>query len=117
MSGGMSNSSGLSAEVYLPSSGERCELPRLTGQPRDSHGMVGLTVCGGYHQETSSSCLSLEGRVWDLRAELLQPRWLHSVWESPSGLVLLGGYSSPRTTERIGEDGRSTYTFPLEYDV
>ena len=44
-------------------------------------------------------------------------RGLHSVWESPSGLVLLGGYSSPRTTERIGEDGRSTYSFPLEYDV
>ena len=74
MSGGMSNSSGLSAEVYVPSSGERCELPPLTGGPRDSHGMVGQTVCGGYHQEASSSCISLRDGVWDLTAELLQPR-------------------------------------------
>ena len=74
MSGGMSNSSGLSAEVYLPSSGERCGLPPLTGEPRDSHGMVGLTVCGGYHQEASSSCISLQDGVWVLTAELLQPR-------------------------------------------
>ena len=54
--------------------------------------------------------------LWLMRLKC-DVRWLHSVWESPSGLVLLGGYSSPRTTERIGEDGRSSYSFPLEYDV
>ena len=28
-----------------------------------------------------------------------------------------GGLTSPRTTEKIGEDGNSTYSFELKYDT
>ena len=44
-------------------------------------------------------------------------RYDHCSWASPSGLVLLGGDSSPRTTEKIQEDGTSSYSFTLKYDT
>ena len=52
----------------------------------------------------------------------LTPRFWHASWVSPSGVILLGGSDflgeaeSPRTTERIGEGGSTTYGFALHYD-
>ena len=40
----------------------------------------------------------------------------HSSWASPSGLLLMGGYET-RTTEKIQEDGTSSYSFDLKYDA
>ena len=39
MSGGLSNRSGVSAEVYVPSTGQRCLLPDMPGDSRDVHQM------------------------------------------------------------------------------
>ena len=45
-------------------------------------------------------------------------RWGHSSWASPSGLMLLGGGGDGlRTTEKINENGTSSYSFPLKYDT
>ena len=44
-------------------------------------------------------------------------RYHHSSWASPSGLILLGGRGSKRTTEKIQEDGTSSYSFELKYDL
>ena len=41
----------------------------------------------------------------------------HSSWASPSGLMLLGGWASPKTSERIQGDGTSVSGFNLEYDL
>ena len=41
----------------------------------------------------------------------------HSSWDSPSGLILLGGGDSPRTTEKIQQDGGSSYSFELKYST
>ena len=38
-------------------------------------------------------------------------------WASPSGVILLGGYGSTTTTEKIQEDGTSTYSFNLTYST
>ena len=42
----------------------------------------------------------------------------HSSWASPSGMILLGGPYSPRTSEKIQDlNGTSTYSFDLVYDA
>merc|ERR1711953_1126744 len=48
---------------------------------------------------------------------LLERRKYHSSWDSTSGLILLGGYESPRTTEKILQDGGSSYSFELNYST
>jgi len=55
--------------------------------------------------------------TWDYTATLLESRSSHSSWASPSGLILLGGAygSSSTSSEKIGEDGTSRYSFKLKY--
>ena len=105
-------------EVYLASSGEHCSLPNMTGSPRYYHTMERLTVCGGSaYTETNKVCLSLTTAGWLTSSYLLDWRYFHSSWSSPSGLVLLGGEASPTTSERLQEGGNTTYSFPLHYDT
>ena len=42
---------------------------------------------------------------------------MHSSWASPSGTILMGGYDSPKTTEKLGTNGFTTDSFPLQYDA
>merc|ERR1711973_445306 len=113
---------------FVPSTGQHCQLPDLPGLPRYWHTMEEMTVCGGhgngddygdtsarYHDPTS--CLTLKDGTWQTTATLLGARWGHSSWASPSGVILLGGGWSPRTSERIQEDGTSVSGFPLEYPL
>ena len=44
-------------------------------------------------------------------------RWIHSMWDSPSGLVILGSYESPIITEKIAEDGSTSVGFDLVTDT
>ena len=44
-------------------------------------------------------------------------RYQQSNWAVPSGLILLGGGEGSWTTEKIQEDGTSSYSFPLKYDT
>ena len=46
-------------------------------------------------------------------------RAYHSSWDSPSGLILLGGVAvgSRRTSEKIQQDGVSSYSFELKYST
>jgi len=121
ISGGYpSGSVGKSVEVYVPSSGQHCELPDLPASIY-GHTMEDRRICGGgYSDTTRTSCLSLtEEGTWNKTATLLEERVDHSSWASPSGIILLGGRgyssSSSRTSEKIGEDGTSRYSFQLNY--
>jgi len=111
------DSVGQSVEVYVPSTGQHCELPDLPASRYD-HTMEDRTICGGGYSnsDTLTSCLSLtdEG-TWNKTATLLEGRYDHSSWASPSGLILLGGGGSIRTSEKIGEDGTSRNSFKLNY--
>merc|ERR1719295_461938 len=110
------DSAGNSVEVFVPSTGQHCQLPDLPGAWRDVHTMEEMTVCGGV--DTERSCLTLIDGTWQTTTTLLEERFHHSSWASPSGVILLGGsYSSSRTSERIQEDGTSVSGFPLEYDL
>ena len=63
-----------SVEVYIPSTGQHCELPDMP-DGRYSHSMEGMEVCGGPGSDTGTSCLSLtdEG-TWERTTTLLERR-------------------------------------------
>merc|ERR1711953_992287 len=95
---------------------------------RADHSINENIVCGGGpynsdpnytgHDETRSSCVTLASDgTWLETTRLLEQRYHHSSWASPSGLILLGGRGSKRTTEKIQEDGSSSYSFELKYDL
>merc|ERR1719300_318920 len=47
------DNAGDSVEVYIPSTGQHCQLPDLPGDPRWYHTMEEMTVCGGgYYNST-----------------------------------------------------------------
>ena len=39
----------------------------------------------------------------------------HSSWASPSGTILMGGRYNETTTEKIQQEGTSSYSFDLKY--
>merc|ERR1711988_1430978 len=126
ISGGRPDDSvGNSVEAYIPSTGQHCQLPDLPGDPRLYHTMEEMTVCGGSFISTTKYCLTLIDGTWQTTTTLLNSRFHHSSWASPSGVILLGGsysysYRQPRdrdTSERIQEDGTSVSGFPLEYHL
>ena len=90
-----------------------CSLPDLPDR-RVGHTQSGAVVCGGV--DTRSSCLTFSsGSGWTQSHTLLEERRWHSTWKSPRGLLLMGGYRSPKTTELLHEDGTSCKHFDLKY--
>ena len=134
ISGG--STSGNSAEIYVPSTGQHCQLPDLPGSRRYHQTMEKLSVCGGTKSLTRKSCLTLRNGTWETTTTLLEDRLsyftclvsfmlkiilifrrYHCSWDSPSGIILLGGWDSPTTTEKIQADGTSSYSFNLRYNA
>ena len=76
ISGGSPSSSvGQSVEVYVPSTGQHCQLPDLLDVRLD-HSMEKMTVCGGgeYDSGTRTSCLTLTDAGWEVTTTLLEER-------------------------------------------
>ena len=44
-------------------------------------------------------------------------RLYESSWASPSGVILMGDYDRPKTTEKILQDGSTTASFDLKYST
>ena len=72
-------------------------------------------------ENTSSSRPKLEGGSPSLNGSVLMIiiiiRYDHCSWASPSGIILMGGYNSRKTTEKIQENGTSTVSFALKYST
>ena len=62
-----------SVEVYVPSTGQHCQLPDLPDR-RGEHTMEKMTVCGGWWSDTRTSCLTLTGDGWERTTTLLEQR-------------------------------------------
>ena len=70
-------SDGLTAEVFVPSTGQHCQLPGIVA--RTGHTMEQLTVCGGYNTMASkvpsditmTSCFTLINGAWEKTTTLL----------------------------------------------
>ena len=102
------------AEVWLPG-GRSCQLPRLPSPGRDDHTQSSLTACGGYQTETS--CLTFDGE-WEQSHSLSEERYDHVSWQSPAGILLMGGWVSWTTTELLSTTtDTTTYNFSLPYST
>ena len=104
-----------SAEVFQVSTGQSCSLPSLPDE-RYYHAMNSLTLCGGYYyKSTSTTCITFSSGVWVPSHCLAKRRSHHCSWEREEGLVLLGGYYSPTTTELLTEGSEEGVSaFPLQ---
>ena len=104
--------------MWLPS-GQSCLLPRLPSPGRDRHTQSSLTACGG--EETGSSCLTFDGE-WEQSHSLSEERDSHVSWQSPAGILLMGGgypYSDDSTSTELlsNTDTTTTPRFNLNYTL
>ena len=107
------------AEMFIPSTKETFPLPSIPGSPRVWHTLTGNILCGGVYPGTSDNCLELQqnGDGWkDFSSTLKDSRLAHSQWNSPDGVVLLGGYFSGSSTELV-KSGGSISQFTLKYNI
>ena len=113
MTGGLSNEDDAphKAEVILQD-GRSCTIPDLPSLGRFGHTQSGLTACGG--GDTRTSCDSFTGGQWERSHELHDERHEHVSWQSPHGILLIGG--AQRTTELLSSDNSTTnrlFTLPF----
>ena len=104
-----------SVEVILPS-GRSCILPSLP-LPRADHSQSGLTACGGWggilvQEATRTTCVTFAAGVWKRSHTLAKTRWLHVAWQSPAGILLMGG--TEQTSELVSA---TTSTTSLGFDM
>ena len=110
-----------SAEVILED-GSTCTLPDLPPPGRRDHSATGLTLCGGWgdgDEGTGTTCSTFTGQ-WETSHQLGVPRYSHVSWDSPSGIILLGGGDTEalQTTETLSPNSSTTTpAFQLLYDT
>ena len=69
-----SSSVGRTAEVYVPSTGQHCQLPDLPDS-RVFHSQEVKRLCGGYEStDIGTSCLTLTDDGWQKTTGLLEIR-------------------------------------------
>ena len=107
-----------SAEVILEE-GSTCTMtPDLPPPGRFYHSATGLTLCAGVGDEdTETTCSTFTGQ-WETSHQLGVPRWMHMSWDSPSGIILLGGGDTEarQTTETLSHNSSTTTpSFQLPY--
>ena len=110
------------SEVIVPN-GWRCSmpiLPILIGN-RIRHSQSFLTACGGSGSwdQPGTSCLTFNGE-WEQSHELNVDRGGHVSWQSPDGILLMGGTGSgiSRSSELLSNiDTTSSPRFDLADDT
>ena len=109
-----------STEIFNPVTRRTCSVGNLK-QARSGHTMCNNIVCGGYNRETEKSCEKFDGisSFTSLPVRLVKDRNNHLCWGLKSGdVLLLGGYHSQTTTERVSADGSSSkLAFKLPYKI
>ena len=95
-----------SVEAYNPHTKKICKLTNLTYTVH-GHTLCGGLLCGGYGGEKSCLKLGPSGFV-KATVSLQQSRTFHLCWNVPEGVLLLGGKSSPSSTELVLRDGSAS---------
>ena len=79
--------------------------------------MDSLLICGG--EQHSTSCTTFSSGDWITTSHsLVEQRWAHTSWQTEQGVVLMGGFGSPYTSEIVqmgGEQGEPS--FPMQYST
>ena len=116
VTGGGGIDAGSSVEIIL-SNGSLCTLPSLPGA-RNRHSQSGLTACGGQYSQAQDTCTTFSSGAWATSHNLNPFRKHHVSWNSPSGLMLLGGASSMQTTSLLSSTTSSVSDqFELLYNT
>ena len=104
ITGGDTSAAEKKVELWNPIRRRACPLPDLPKWMLD-HSQCGNLLC------RFKSCLKMNptGSFSPAPVSLLQERWGHLCWSLPGGeVMLLGGDSSPNTTEVISSNFNST---------
>ena len=109
-------SGGKSVELLYTNGSRLCNLPDLP-YDRYLHTQTGLTLCGGRHDPESTNCQTLSSTgSWEETHSLSMRRASHCAWNSPQGLILIGGWhTGNQDTTEILLDGDSNPGFNLGY--
>ena len=107
-----------SAEIFNPVTKTRCSLPQLP-EGRNHHSEDGGLACGGGSAATQTTCVkwSPASGTWTKSHTLRQNRSAHVSWATASGVYLIGGSFSKRTSEKVKLDGSVEEGFSLKYDT
>ena len=107
-----------SAEIFNPDTKTSCSLPQLP-EVRYFNSQDGGLVCGGGSDDTETSCVkwSPASGTWTKSHTLRQRRSLHVSWATASGVYLIGGSASPKTSEKVKLDGSVEEGFSLKYNT
>ena len=119
VSGGNPRSSadtvGFSVELLYTNGSQICSLPDLPYLSQ-GHTQTGVTLCGGHRSPQRTTCHTLSSSgSWELSHNLTENRREHCAWDSPQGIILIGGDFSDTTTEILLENGETNPGFNLDY--
>ena len=119
VSGGKNDDDGewktLASVEVIREDGTTCSLPDLP-EPREEHSQSGLLSCGGYHDNVRTTCTEFASGEWTPSHNLTEDRKTHTSWNAPDGIILLGGWSSPNTSELLSSyTSSTTLSFDLTY--
>jgi len=103
-----------SVEVFDPHTGLSCSLSTLP-ERRYRHTMDTSYICGG-ESRGDTNCLHLVNGQWTEGNTLVEKRREHCSWETEDGILLMGGFDSPTTSEIVNIDGgQGGPAFDLKY--
>ena len=107
-----------SAEIYNPVTNSSCSLPQLP-EARIRHSQDGGLACGGSTTPLVRTCdkWSPASGTWTQSHTLTQGRADHVSWATASGVYLIGGWISPKTSEKVKLDGSVEKGFSLKYST
>ncbi len=114
ITGGVKEGHLKSTEIYLPSGNTSCSLPDLP-KGRALHTQDGPWACGGDSSISMATCDRWSEGSWTRLASLSVTRSGHVSWATASGLYLIGGGYSEKTSELVKEDGSVEEGFKLKY--
>ena len=109
--------SGNTSEIYNPFTKTSCVLPKLS-VGRYYHSQNGGLACGGgLTPSPRSSCVkwSLNSGSWSSFWTLRKQRNGHVSWVTASGVYLIGGSYSDKSSEKVKSDGTVEEGFTLKY--
>ena len=110
----------MTAELYVPSTGASCRLPRLPIGLHQHTQDSGLLCGGSGGSGKRDTCRQWSSGSWNQRGEKLEVfRSEHVSWTpDPSiGTYLMGGRDVAKTTTLIKPDGKQEPGFALKYNT
>ncbi len=116
ITGSYSSADRRTAEIYNPFNNTSCSLPQLP-EGRFGHTQDGGLACGGPSSRTTCDKWSPSSGTWSMSHTLRQQRYAHVSWATASGVYLIGGALSLRTSEKVKVDGSVEDSFGLKYDT